>query len=166
MVSDVERRLLEAIDRVTRTAFPAICSFRELSCVLVRVAVGATIAFDWRAEVRRLMAGLAFQGSMLAQEWKVRSTMIEVRGNSAFGGAPVCRAVALNASCGERTSMRIGMTIGAIGEVQSSESCCRRLLRLVATITAHRRVQSCQSKSGRIVIELRCWFPLRLRVAR
>jgi hypothetical protein len=131
-----ERRWLEALDRVATFASPAIRPGGELAIVWIRLmAVRTSLESNCLLEVSTLVATLALNLRMLANQGELGLRMVEVNGRGRL--LPALRGVARFAALLEASAMRIGMAGSAVLKLQTDILDRAVKTRLMAELTRH-----------------------------
>lgn len=148
-------------------AFAPIGTLRELSLVLILVAIGANIMRNSRFEIAILMAAHAGHIRMLALQRKLRLRVVELGGEARL--LPRRRCVTGIAAWLERAFVRIAMAVRAVCELEPRVARLTVSPRRVATLAQHIAVFAGKRKLRLRMIEFlpidRRAFPSRRRVA-
>jgi hypothetical protein len=161
-----ECRRLESIHGMTAPAVTSIGASQKLTVVLVFMTVRTFGAFQWCAEICRLVAHRAREAGMLSGQRIFRFRVIEVRRERKLCDMPACRDMTARTRRFESAAVRILVTSDAISEIVSSERGGNTPARtgLMTTTAGNSQVRSGQRKSRDGMVESQGGPPGSLRM--
>jgi hypothetical protein len=162
----IERGGLEAVYRMARPAFDSRGPLRELTAVLVRMAIDTSGVPDRRAETRSLVTVAAEDGRVLAGQRVTCAAVIEIGERRRSRDAPSGCLVALLARRRKTAVVRVAMAARTLAERNALETYrCAFSLGRVTSLAGHLLMQAGKRKPRLHVIEVRNGLPRSRRMA-